>query len=910
MPLRTNTSRFRALGPLLMLASMLLAGMTVPSAHADNLTKLYSFSDRYATGSEPVSKLLQAPDGYFYGTTTAAGAHGCGTIFRMNTRGTVTTLYSFENSITGHEPRGGLVRDTDGAFYGTTNLGGVNYQGVVYKMTIATVGGNPVATVTPYYSFKGSNFISPALSEPGLPDYGELIIGSDSKLYGTSQAGGVYNLGTAYSLGIVGSGFPKLAVLHSFNIAPDAGGSYPLAGVTEGRDGRLYGTTSVGGANGFGTVYSLTRDGGTFTDIHDFTGSPDADGGSPQSQLTRSSAGTFYGTTPSGLYTGGGTLYKISSTGIYSLLYSFDGFAGQGPTWQPILAADGKLYGTTIKGGSGIGTGFCAGVVYRFDLSTNRISTFAEFNGIDGCLPNAITQGTDKNFYGTGEHGGLTSPKPSLAEGKGSAFKISSTGTVSLLYSFHARPGHYPYGTVQGPDGQFYGVTSEGGYFERGTIYKCDASGNITILHHFNQEGQQDGYTPKASLIVGKDGCLYGSTYFGGEFDNSGTIFKVTTDGVFTRLCSLRAPEGANITAPLLEGKDGCLYGVAYHGGIDEYGTLFKVSGGNFILLHCFTYDKMDGGFPQYGLAQDGAGNIFGTTVNGGMLGGGTVFEMNTSTATYKCLCSFGTEAGNPGNSPYSTLLYAGGVMYGTNMYGGANGTGTIFKFTPSVSTFNLTVMHDFKVWPEGSNPVEGLSVGPNGMLYGTTYSGGSDNGGTVYSIDSANNFTTLYKFSIIPLTNASVPKHGVIVGSDNNLYLTTIYNGDFGAGTFDTLDIGLHFAVKVSASVSVTLGTLTLKDGTYHGHLTVTNTGKTTILGPLNVVLTGLTGGTTLVNKTGDVPSGYGASTGKPYIQADPHGSAHGIFALGAGKSVTIPVQFSVGTGVSASSQTYLRRF
>ncbi len=799
---------------------------------------------------------------------------------------------------------GGLFRDIDGTFYGATE-GSASYAGGIYKMTIAIVGGSPVATVTPYYVFKGYTYMTPSLSEPGNPFYGELIKGSDGKLYGTTYQGGVNNYGAVYSLTIVSNGTPVVTVLHSFNTDVAGGGHNPYSGVTEGNDGKLYGTTYYGGANGYGTVYSLSKDGTNYTNIHDFGGTENADGANPWSQLTRSNSGNLYGTTPTG-GANDGTLYKISPAGTYTRLYTFDGNAGQLPYSQPIIAADGNLYGTTYYGGSGIG----AGVVYKYDLAANTISVFATFDGTDAFMPNAITQGTDKNFYGTSEAGGLTYNHPGFGQGYGSAFKVSSTGSVTLLYSFYSHPGYSPSGrVVQGPDGHFYGTTSEGGYHDNGTIFKSDANGKVTILHHFNNPFFMDGNSPQAGLIVGKDGSLYGSTTSGGRY-SCGTIFKISTGGSFHVLYSLTQSQGSHIYAPLMEGKDGSFYGVASSGGANGYGTAFKLAGSTLTILHHFANIDGQAAYPQSGLAQDTAGNLYGTTESGSTNGAGAIYELNTSGTSFNTVYSFGKGPRSMGANPSSALLYAGGAMYGTTTYGGANNFGTIYKFTPSVNAVKLTILHDFDSTTDGDFPAYTLALGPDNKFYGTTLFDGPNGAGVAYSLDKSNHFTNLYSFSNTVQTGAYGPLDGVIVGSDNNLYMTTRGGGDFGQGTFDTIDISLHFAVKVSASVSITLDPLTLKDGAYHGHLTVKNIGTTTILGPLNVVLTSLTGGTTLVNKTGDVPSGYGASSGKPFIQADPHGSAHGIFALGAGKSITIPVEFSANTGISANSQTYLRRF
>jgi len=444
----------------------------------------------------------------------------------------------------------------------------------------------------------------------------------------------------------------------------------------------------------------------TFTDLHDFAAS--LDGANPWSQLTKSSAGDLYGTTVYGGSRGGGsedgTLYKISSNGIYSQLYAFDGNAGQNPVWQPIIATDGKLYGTSWAGGSGVGTG----TVYQYDLSSNTMSIFANFDGINAYYPNAITQGIDKNFYGTSQYGGLTNREVGFVNGSGSAFKVSSIGTITLLVSFHINIGGYnPNGMVQGPDGQFYGTTDSGGYYSEGTVYKSDANGKVTILHHFNSSRPvYEGAHPVAALIVGKDGNLYGSTTLGGVYGN-GTIYKISKSGAFSVLYSLQATQGQDLEAPLMQGKDGFLYGVAKNGGGgDSYGTIFKLAGSTFTVLHHFANINGQGCYPLGGLTQDSVGNLYGTTGYGGVNGGGTIYEINTSGTSFNTIYSFNASIGNIGYIPTGSLIYTEGVMYGTTLSGGLFGIydgssgdnygGTIYKFTPMTTTIAPIDVHDF----------------------------------------------------------------------------------------------------------------------------------------------------------------------------------------------------------------------
>jgi uncharacterized protein (TIGR03437 family) len=262
------------------------------------LTTLYSFGGSLASltaanGANPLTTLIQATDGNFYGTTSSSTFDG-GTVFKITAGGTLTTLYSFAFGVeTGY---GGLVQANDGNFYGTTFSGGVYGYGIVFKIT---AGG---ALTTLYTFAPGAN---------GYHPYAGLIQAADGNLYGTTSAGGNFGRGTVFKITTGGT----LTTLYSFS-GPD--GESPVAGVVQGIDGNFYGTTlfggtnEAGGTNSFGTIFELTP-GGALTTLHRFSG---ADGQQPVAGLVQGADGTLYGTTLAGGTNDLGTVFSLQLPAI------------------------------------------------------------------------------------------------------------------------------------------------------------------------------------------------------------------------------------------------------------------------------------------------------------------------------------------------------------------------------------------------------------------------------------------------------------------------------------------------------------------------------------------------------------------------------------------------------------------
>ncbi|MGZ4963433.1 MAG: choice-of-anchor tandem repeat GloVer-containing protein, partial [Limisphaerales bacterium] len=385
----------------------------------------------------------------------------------------------------------------------------------------------------------------------------------------------------------------------------------------QGIDGYLYGTTQFWGTNAYGTVFKVSTNGDQ-TVLYTFTGGPD--GGNPQAGLIQGPDGWFYGTTSYGGTNNWGTAFKIATNGDFNVLNSFGVLVGEAPTASLIVGSDGNFYGTTPHGGND-----ADGTVYRMTPS-GEISVVASLGsfGSDGVPQTPVVQANDGSLYGTTPH---------------SVFKLAPDGSYTKLVSLMGPNGSQcEGGLVQGNDGAFYGVTYGGGAFGAGTIFKITTDGVLTTLYSF--QGDNFGSAPN-DLILGSDGNFYGTTYSGGTNGSPGSVFQITPSGLFTELGSFAFSTGAYPKSALLQTSNANLFGTASYGGNSDAGSVFcLVSRSNTTWsspLQLASFSGANGSTPSAGLVQGGDGALYGTTHYGGSiytpsgLGYGTIFKVTTN---------------------------------------------------------------------------------------------------------------------------------------------------------------------------------------------------------------------------------------------------------------------------------------
>jgi uncharacterized repeat protein (TIGR03803 family) len=360
-------------------------------------------------------------------------------------------------------------------------------------------------------------------------------------------------------------------MLYSFAGTEDGGN--PSSGVVADARGNLYGTTAKGGL-GFGTVYKITSVGAKSI-LYSF-GTAISDGAYPSAGVVRDAKGNLYGTAPYGGSARNGTVYKVTPAGKETTLYNFTGGSdGGNPAGPVVLDAQGNLYGTTNVGGnlSACNGGGCGTV---FELSSQGVLTVLHsFSGNpDGENPaEALVFDAAGNLYGTTPYGG--------AFGYGTVFEVTPGGNETVLYNFTGGvDGAYPLGpVVLGANGNVFGLTSQGGIsgVYGGVVFRL-ASGKETVLHRFG--GSPDGLGPERGLVLSA-GVLYGTTGGGGTSKNCvsgcGSIFQVPLSGKEKVLYSFTgSPDGEGAFAGLVRDQKGNMYGTTYYGGTFGYGAVFK----------------------------------------------------------------------------------------------------------------------------------------------------------------------------------------------------------------------------------------------------------------------------------------------------------------------------------------------
>jgi uncharacterized repeat protein (TIGR03803 family) len=334
---------------------------------------------------------------------------------------------------------------------------------------------------------------------------------------------------------------------------------------------------------------------------------------------------------------------------------------------------------------------------------------------------------------------------------------------------------------IQATDGNFYGTTEYGGPADAGTVFKITPSGSETVLYSFKGSATNDGQTPEAGLVQGSDGNFYGTTYEGGT-NYYGTVFKMTPAGALTNIHIFQGPlthDGRWPFSPLVQGTNGLFYGTTSAGGTKGYGSVFQMdSNGNLSVIYSFS-NQADGSTPYAGLFQGSDGYFYGTAAQGGTNGTeydgyGTVFKVSAA-GVFILLHDFGAIT-NDGQDPIAGVVEGyDGNYFGTTYGGGTNDDGMVFSIT---STGSLTNLYSFGATAnDGLYPYVGLLQGSDSYLYGTTYLGGTNGAGALFKIGQAGGLVYLHAFDSF-IGDGVYPRGALVEGYDGNYYGTTYEGG------------------------------------------------------------------------------------------------------------------------------------
>lgn len=563
--------------------------------------QLRSFSG-FVDGAYP-GILHQSSDSMLYGFTEFGGATNAGTFYRMREDGSgFEVLFHFGMTPSaGVWPKGSIVEDSAGFFYGVTFTGGSNKAGTVFRINRDGTG---FATLHHFHYAQEQSY---------APN--QLVIGSDDLLYGTTTRTSSQENGGVFKLNKDGTGFLEL---HRFSHSPVDGSR--VCGVIEAGDGFLYGTTSGGGAAWEGTLFKLSRDGSEFQIIKSMSRAGGS-GSMPASVLLDGQDNFLYGTTSSGGTNGGGTAFRFDpEDGTCDFLRHFSNSWSSGGGLQSSgvsglsTDASGALFGTTsLAGVSNQGTIFRLG---RDGKDFDELHHFGVVPG-DGLFPRAgVLVSSDGSLFGSTSSGGsnrqgtlfrldrdgsdyrvihhfsifagvsltnaLHAFSPLIEGRNGVLYGVINGSTIFLIgkdgvgyRTLHTIAGGISYPLVLGDDGAIYGTTERGGAFSRGTIFRLHIGSSNLVSHVLSpSENSTVGQRPVGGLVEGADGMLYGRTSQGGA-SNRGVLFRVRKDDL-TPVGLYPITNANSFVTGLSAGADGCLYGVSYNGGQMRLGEIYR----------------------------------------------------------------------------------------------------------------------------------------------------------------------------------------------------------------------------------------------------------------------------------------------------------------------------------------------
>jgi uncharacterized repeat protein (TIGR03803 family) len=685
---------------------------------------------------------------------------------------------------------------------GMTSEGG-NGLGTIFGLSPGGV------NLTQQYNFDGNT---------GKKPYAGVIQATNGKLYGMTGDGGIYNQGIIFEYDLITQTYSK-----KYDFIYDMGGT-PRGKLMQASNGKLYGMTAGGGANGQGVLFEFDIITSTFINKADFNSA--TTGSNPLGSLIQASNGKLYGLANSGGINDKGVLFEYDITSNTLILKkSFNGTNGSYPYGSLMQASNDKLYGMTSEGGVNN-----LGLLFEYDITGNILTTKKSFNGTNGSHPlGSLIQANNNKLYGLTFDGGVSDG--------GALFEYDFTANIfSVKKSFDGTNGAFPNGSLmQAPDGKLYGMTTYGGSSDQGVILQYDITGNVlavvalsisngtggepvgeliqasngkfygatqidlfagqgVVFEYNNITGDYrnlivfnqapNGSVPNASLVQASNGKLYGLTKEGGTND-VGVLFEYNpATNAYSKKIDFNGINGAYPLGSLIQASNGKLYGMATYGGAKSVGVIFEYNITTNILTKKIDFDStVTGSYPLGALMQASNGKLYGMTSEGGMNKKGVLFEYDITSNT--CTKKIDFNGTNLGSNPYGSLLQStNGKLYGMATLGGNSDKGTLFEYDATNNTYAKKM--DFDGIATGSNPEGSLIQSSNGKLYGLTNSGGINDKGVLFEYDETNNVFTK-KLDFDSISTGSYPGGSLILASNGKLYGMTIGGGvNYGGVIFE----------------------------------------------------------------------------------------------------------------------------
>jgi uncharacterized repeat protein (TIGR03803 family) len=628
------------------------------------------------------------------------------------------------------------------SFYGILSRGGSEGRGVLLK----------------YLPQTNELIIAHDFEQEAFHPTGELTEASNGKLYGLSRNGGPEGIGVLFSYDPVTASYKTEKKLDI------ATGHYPNGSLLQANDGKLYGMTSEGGANGYGVIFSYDPTTSLYKKLVDFNYT---NGANPLGSLIQGKDGKLYGMASKGGFFGNGLIFSFDPlTNSIAARKSFAYSDGATPAGNLLLASDGKLYGLTTIGGnygfgviffldpvtgsfgklfdldytfaypkgtlietsdgkiwgtSSDGSGIGYGSVFMFDRETLAITNVKAFNYADGAdAQGRLLAAKNGKIYGLTHNGG---------EGYGVMFSIDPVSLeYEVLHKFNPNSGSLPRGgLIQTANGRLYGTAEEGAK-GGGTVFSFDTQ---TRAFKNELEFYFTGTFPQGRLVKAIDGRLYGITPFGGRY-SLGTIFSFDPVSLeYNVVFDFSRNSGNSPSGSLLNAKNGKLYGMSFNGGTNDKGVLYSFDPLTGAYSKMEDLDEIKGALPIGELIEAKDGKLYGMTQRGGSADNGILFCYNPQDGQLEKLVDFINENGS---TPWGRVSEGSdGKLYGLTSRGGMNDEGVAFSFDPV--TRNFVKIIDFSE-DLGRHPTGSLIQAWDGKFYGITNRGGRFGLGVLFSID------------------------------------------------------------------------------------------------------------------------------------------------------------------------------